>query len=76
MSADPCCSQLRILGEHATAAEREVLGAIPYGENDVYLHTGGPQADGFNRSKRFQMQFKNRTAWWSRLSLGRSCSGF
>ena len=29
---------LRLLGD-ATAAEREVLGAIPYQENDVVLHT-------------------------------------
>ncbi len=30
---------LAILGGDATAAEREVLGAIPYQENDVVLHT-------------------------------------
>ncbi|GBF87498.1 cyclopropane fatty acid synthase [Raphidocelis subcapitata] len=30
---------LKILGEGATGAEREVLGAIPYSNNDVYLHT-------------------------------------
>jgi len=30
---------LRILGEDATDAEREVLGAIPYQANDVVLHT-------------------------------------
>jgi predicted NAD/FAD-binding protein len=30
---------LRILGDGATEAEREVLGAIPYTENDVVLHT-------------------------------------
>lgn len=30
---------LRILGDEATAQEQEVLGAIPYNTNDVYLHT-------------------------------------
>ncbi|WP_047533606.1 NAD(P)/FAD-dependent oxidoreductase [Methylotenera sp. N17] len=29
---------LAILGKDATAAEREILGAIPYQENTVYLH--------------------------------------
>jgi len=29
---------LTILGKDATAAEREILGAIPYQENTVYLH--------------------------------------
>ncbi|KAJ9507276.1 hypothetical protein QJQ45_006251 [Haematococcus lacustris] len=31
---------LRILGQDADASERDVLGAIPYNDNDVYLHTG------------------------------------
>lgn len=30
---------LRILGTEATACEREVLGAIPYQDNTVFLHT-------------------------------------
>lgn len=30
---------LAILGDSATTAEREILGAIPYQENDVVLHT-------------------------------------
>lgn len=30
---------LRILSTEATAAEREILGAIPYQDNTVYLHT-------------------------------------
>lgn len=29
---------LAILGQNATAAEREILGAIPYQENTIYLH--------------------------------------
>lgn len=29
---------LKILGDDATATEREVLGAIPYQENTIYLH--------------------------------------
>lgn len=32
---------LRLLGEDADAPEREVLGAVPYNDNDVWLHTGG-----------------------------------
>jgi predicted NAD/FAD-binding protein len=32
-------SSLRLLGSGATAAEKEVLSAIPYNNNDVYLHT-------------------------------------
>lgn len=31
---------LRILGGAATPLEKEILGAIPYNDNDVYLHTG------------------------------------
>lgn len=31
---------LQLLGEGASAGEREVLGAIPYNDNDIYLHTG------------------------------------
>lgn len=30
---------LAILGEEATAVEQEILGAIPYQDNTVYLHT-------------------------------------
>jgi uncharacterized protein len=30
---------LRILGEHATAAEREILSAFPYQKNNAVLHT-------------------------------------
>jgi uncharacterized protein len=30
---------LQILGTEATAAEQEILGAIPYQDNTVYLHT-------------------------------------
>ncbi len=29
---------LKILGSDATAAERDILGAIPYQENSIYLH--------------------------------------
>lgn len=31
---------LKLLGADATVAERQVLGAIPYNQNEVYLHTG------------------------------------
>lgn len=32
---------LALLGEDADPAEAEVLRAIPYNDNEVYLHTGG-----------------------------------
>ncbi len=35
---------LRILGEDASPAERQVLEAIPYNDNEVYLHTGESQS--------------------------------
>lgn len=31
---------LRMLGGAATEAEQSLLGAIPYNDNDIYLHTG------------------------------------
>ncbi|KAG2447750.1 hypothetical protein HYH02_007208 [Chlamydomonas schloesseri] len=34
---------LRLLGEDADGVEREVLGAIPYNDNDVWLHTDPSQ---------------------------------
>lgn len=33
---------LQLRGADATALEEEVLSAIPYNANDVYLHTGAP----------------------------------
>jgi predicted NAD/FAD-binding protein len=36
---------LKLLGDTATAEETAVLGAIPYSNNDIYLHTGGGLSD-------------------------------
>lgn len=33
---------LRLRGADASAAETAVLAAIPYADNDVYLHRGAP----------------------------------
>ncbi|KAG2492394.1 hypothetical protein HYH03_009340 [Edaphochlamys debaryana] len=54
---------LALLGEDADAAEREVLGAIPYNENDIYLHTD------------VSLMPKDRKVWASWNFLGSSAPG-
>lgn len=51
---------LALLGESATPEDRSVLGAIPYNENDVYLHTDA------------SLMPKDRTVWASWNFLGSS----
>jgi predicted NAD/FAD-binding protein len=51
---------LRLLGDDATAKERELLSAIPYNDNDIYLHTDA------------SLMPVRRTAWASWNFLGTS----
>jgi predicted NAD/FAD-binding protein len=38
--ATHCDVTLKLLGDDVDPQERDVLGAIPYNDNDIYLHTG------------------------------------
>jgi predicted NAD/FAD-binding protein/cyclopropane fatty-acyl-phospholipid synthase-like methyltransferase len=53
---------LRLLGNGATPEEREVLGSIPYGDNDVWLHTDA------------SLMPRLRKTWASWNFLGRSAA--
>ncbi|GFR51020.1 hypothetical protein Agub_g13347 [Astrephomene gubernaculifera] len=54
---------LQLLGGDADPEERELLAAIPYSENDVYLHTDA------------SLMPRNRKVWSSWNFLGRSGAG-
>jgi predicted NAD/FAD-binding protein len=55
---------LRILGQDATPAEREVLSAIPYNDNDIYLHTGVHTAGGSGQLLAWACAFVSNCTCW------------